>query len=130
MPTAHVRKLDANGDDLMGRGLGSFLFGSSATAQRLGCDLKVILGEWFWDTSDGVPWFQQAGSDVEPILGNMPANQAYAVAVLTARILACDGIASIKTFDFSSDRTTRAVSMRVTGTDNDGADFSITTSFP
>ncbi len=128
--TKHVRRLDANGDDMMGRGLQDFLYGAEATRQRLECDLKVILGEWFWDESDGVPWWKRTGSDVAPILGEMPGNQAYASAVLTARCLACNGVASISSFDLQFDRNTRAITMTVSGKSVDGDAFTVTVTSP
>lgn len=124
--TMHVRKLAADGDDSFGHGMQDFRFGSDATKQRLGCDLKVILGEWFWDESDGVPWTKREGSDVEPILGRMPANAPYTTAVLTARCLACNGVASITSFDLYFDTSTRQVTITVTGKDVDGGTFTQT----
>ena len=129
MATAHVRKLDANGDVLAGRGLASFNYGSLATAQRVRCDLLVILGEYFLDASDGVPWYQD-GTDVKAILGRMPAHPGYAEAVLKARILASNGVASITTFDLQRDRATRAVTISASGKTVDGDTWTVADLYP
>ena len=124
MATKHVRKLDANGDIMAGRGFASLSYGSLATAQRVRSDLKVILGEWFLDASDGVPWYQD-GTDIEPILGKMPANPGYAEAVLKARILKSNGVASITTFDLQLDRNTRAITISASGKTVDGETWTL-----
>jgi hypothetical protein len=129
MATMHVRKLDSNGDEMRGRGMANFHYGSRATAQRLECNLKVILGEWFLDANEGVPWYQD-GTDVEPILGHMPANAAYAEATLKARILTTNGVASITSFDLVFDRNTRMVTINASGKDVDGDAWSVSDLYP
>jgi hypothetical protein len=51
------RQLDANGDYTFGGGQAAFFINSPETvAQAVVTRLKLNLGEWFLDTSDGTPW--------------------------------------------------------------------------
>jgi len=50
------RKLDINGDYSMGHGASDWLSNSPATvAQAITTSLKLFQGEWFVNTSDGLP---------------------------------------------------------------------------
>jgi hypothetical protein len=126
MPTTRVRRLDSNHDIVMGHGAQDYLSGAASTAQRVQCNLLLILGEYFLDTSAGVPWIQPDSSGIEPILGKMPANRAYAEARIKAAILATDGVDSITAFDLSVDRATRAITVTARGVSVDGDTFEIT----
>jgi hypothetical protein len=54
------RKLDSNGDYSLGQGLSNFFINSpSAVAQAIQTTLLLFQGEWFLDTTAGVPWFNQ-----------------------------------------------------------------------
>lgn len=51
------RKLDENGDYVLGRGNGEFLVNSPETVvQAVTTRLKLIAGEWFLNVSEGVPY--------------------------------------------------------------------------
>lgn len=131
MATAPVRRLDANGDVMLGRGLASYLTGEDAVAQRLRSRLLLILGEWFVDTSAGVPWFQEEGSDAQPILG-VPRNLAYAEAVIKEAILGTDGVASIESseegFVMTVDSQSRGLTVQTTVILDSGVAVSVTVS--
>lgn len=117
--SAPVRKLDEAGDVMFGRGLQSFHSGSPATVQRVRTRLLLVLGEWFLDTGEGTPWFENEDSNVQPIMG-VPRNLGYAEAVLKARILGTDGVASLESFEMSFNGETRKLSVSATVTDEDG----------
>lgn len=117
--SAPVRKLDESGDVMFGRGLQSFHVGSAATVQRVRTRLLLILGEWFLNTDEGTPWWENEDSIAQPIMG-VPRNLGYAEAVLKARILGTDGVASLESFSLSMNGETRKLSVSATVTDDDG----------
>ncbi|MEG0347231.1 MAG: hypothetical protein RR605_04185 [Acinetobacter sp.] len=99
------RKLDKNGDYVFGVGVNSFLINSpEAVAQAVLTRLRLWVGEWFADTSDGTGWSQS-------ILGKQ-ANNLYEL-TLRQRILETTGVANIMDFQSTLDTETRrlAVSM-------------------
>lgn len=54
------RALDANGDYSFGRGQNNFLVNSpAAVAQAVQTALLLFQGEWFLDSSVGMPWLTQ-----------------------------------------------------------------------
>lgn len=57
--TIRYRILDANGDMTFGRGSQNLTYGSYAVGQAIQTRLKLLKGEWFEDTEDGLPLFQQ-----------------------------------------------------------------------
>lgn len=61
--------------------------------QKLGVKLRTILGEWFLDTSVGVPYFQDIfKKQIDP---------ATVESVIKAAILESPGIVSLLSFDMS-----------------------------
>jgi hypothetical protein len=124
MATARVRRLNKAHDMTFGRGMADYAGGAEAAAQRLRCRLLTILGEWFLDTSAGVPWWQPEGSATQPIMGG-PKNLQYAEAVIKAQILGTDGIATIEAFSMVFNGTTRKLTVACTGTTVDGDVFNI-----
>jgi hypothetical protein len=120
MATAPVRRLDPNGDFTFGRGKGDYLAGKEATYQRLVSRLRLITGEWFLDTTAGVPWLPQDGSDVAPILGVKP-NLPYVEAVLTDAVLGTDGVDSLESpIVMEFDHNTRSMSVAFEANTTDG----------
>ncbi|HXR75142.1 MAG TPA: hypothetical protein VN737_04145 [Bryobacteraceae bacterium] len=79
MPTIQVRKLDANGDPMRGAGLANFVTDIDAVAQIIRTRLLLLQGEWFLNTSEGLPLFQK-------LLGHSTTVRAVAL-VLRERIL-------------------------------------------
>jgi hypothetical protein len=87
-----VRAQDANGDMTFGQSAANFLADSpQAVAQLVGTRLKLIVGEWFLDVTEGTPWMTQ-------ILG--VRTQATRDAAIKRRILGTPGVAEIS--DYSS----------------------------
>lgn len=125
MATLRVRSLGATSHDVsFGHGVDDYLEGSAATAQRLRCMLLVILGEWFLDQDDGVPWWQPEGSGTAPIMGG-PTDLGYAEAVITRRILACDGVKQLDAIKLTFLSSTRKLVVDANGQSVDGDPFSI-----
>ena len=62
------RRLDKDGDYILGRGSKEFLSGSEAVAQAIITNLKLLLGEWWEDVNNGLPLWQsilgQPGSEI------------------------------------------------------------------
>ena len=129
MATPRVRRLDAAGDVMFGRGQGSYLSGTEATAQRVRSNLRLILGEFFADTSVGVPTVPNENADAPPILGERP-NKSYARAVFTNAILGTEGIASIDSLEVSVDSSTRELTVIADVFDDDGNLLTISEALP
>jgi len=119
MATPRVRRLDAAGDAMFGRGAASYIGGTDSTAQRVRSNLRLILGEFFADTGAGVPTLPQENADAPPILGERP-NLPYAEAVFKNAILGTEGIASIESFSMSVDSSARELSVLADVFDDDG----------
>jgi hypothetical protein len=101
------RRLDANGDYVFGGDQASFYIDQpEAPAQAIGTRLKLLLGEWWLDVTDGTPWLTQ-------VLGNR--TRATRDVVLKARILGTQGVTGpITNFSSSFDPATRAYSFSAT----------------
>ncbi|AKQ55186.1 hypothetical protein ACLQ8Z_05980 [Bordetella hinzii] len=88
--------------DLLGRA--AFIDGADRIAQQINVTLQVFLGEWFLDTSFGVPYFEE-------VLVKSP-DRARIEAVLRSRILAVPGVQRVVSFDLAVERRERI--LRVT----------------
>ena len=55
-----VRKLTPAGDYTFGNGLSGFYHDEPlAVGNKISERLKLFLGEWFLDSTDGTPWYQE-----------------------------------------------------------------------
>lgn len=97
-----VRRLDESGD-LITRGK-MFLTDREAIAQTIVTRLKLFLGEYFRDITDGTPWFQQ-------ILGK-PENLNAVEAILRNRIARTQGVVRLLSFGLDFDLDARSLSVR------------------
>lgn len=88
--------------DLLGRA--SFVDGAERVAQQIKVTLLAFLGEWFLDTTFGVPYF-------ESILVKAP-DRAGIEAILRARIRAVPGVNRVRRLDLEIERELRI--LRVT----------------
>ena len=70
--------------------------------QRVKIHLRWFLGEWFLDTSAGVPWMQQ-------ILGQK--NVSNATMLIRAQIVGIDGVDSINSLNVRFDTSSRELSI-------------------
>jgi hypothetical protein len=94
--------------------------GSDAIAQDLQQSLQVWLGEWFLDTTVGVPYLQQ-------ILVKNP-NLDLIHADLVNAALAVDGVEQITSLTFEFDSVNRALSVNFEGIDSMNETLSVQTS--
>ena len=73
--------------------------------QKLAVRLRLSLGEWFLDTSAGVPYLQQ-------ILGQKGKIEATRATLLSC-VSTCPGVAEVLSFDFNVDTRTRQATLNV-----------------
>ena len=96
-----VRRLDENGD-IVTRGQ-QFIGGREEIAQTVLTRLRLFLGEYFRDTLDGTPWYEQ-------ILGKF-TSLSSAEAALRARIANTPGVIRLTSFSADFDINTRRYSV-------------------
>ena len=97
-----VRRLDESGD-LVTRGR-MFDTGREAIAQTIVTRLKLFLGEYFREVTDGTPWFQQ-------ILGK-GENLNAIEAILRNRIARSPGVVRLLSFALQFDLDARTLSVQ------------------
>lgn len=104
-----TRVLSPTGDFTFGQGQLNYLVDvPQAVAQVCQTSLRLFLGEWYLDTTAGVPYAQG-------VLGKH--SQAQADATLLAAIYNVQGVTSVVNFQSTIDPNTRSYS-EVTGTLN------------
>jgi hypothetical protein len=94
-----VRRLSPTHDMTFGRGRQNFATDQEAVIQKVETRLLTLLGEWFLDTSAGVPWMQE--------INVKPANPPYAESLVKACITDTDGVTAITSFSYSFNHGTR-----------------------
>jgi hypothetical protein len=77
--------------------------GSEETAQNLSVNLRTFLGEWFLNTSLGIPWFQE-------ILVKGTSIQQIESIILNA-ILSTNGVLNVSRFKIELDNKERQLSI-------------------
>ena len=108
-----------------GHGVRDFVSGDEATIQKIRGTLNLILGEWFLDITEGVPWIPNPNANTKTILGRFPADPAYAEAAIKGAVLRIDGVHSVTSFTLNHNHTTRAASCTVNGVLASGQTFSV-----
>ena len=96
-----VRKLDENGDIVTQGSM--FLTGREEIEQTIKTRLRLFLGEYFRDITDGTPWFEQ-------ILGKGTTLSAREAA-LRNRIVRTPGVVRLTSFSTNFDLNTRTYSV-------------------
>lgn len=97
------RKQDENGDYQFGSSLNNFhIDNSEAVSQAIDTRLKLWMGEWFADLSDGTGWSQA-------ILGKQ-SNNLYEL-TLRQRVLETKGVSSIQDFQSFLDSDSRKLTV-------------------
>jgi hypothetical protein len=90
------RALDFNGDYSFGKGMQNFLVDADAIGQAIKTNLLLLQGEWWEDTSNGLPLFrnilEQSGT---------PERLAATDLLIKTRILNTKGVAEIQSFKSS-----------------------------
>jgi len=97
-----VRKLDENGD-IVTSGV-QFIATRDEIAQTVSTRLKLFLGEYFRDTTDGTPWF-------ESILGK-GTSLSNKESIIRNRILRTPGVIRLTSFSADFDLATRRYSVQ------------------
>lgn len=90
------RRLDSSWDYCFGRGVKDYMTGVEAVAQAIKSRLLLLYGEWWENTTDGLPLFQR-------ILG-VPATDDNLQAIdliIRERILGTTGVMSILGYESS-----------------------------
>ena len=113
-----VRTLDAAGDMAFGSNAANFLVDSpAAVGQAIMVRFGLWQGEWFLDTTIGMPWNTQVlGKNTQPL---------YDAAIIQ-RILDAPGVAGIADYQSSLDTAKRILTASATVTTQFGANVSVT----
>ena len=92
--------------------------GAYSTAQNVACAIRTFLGELWYDTEQGVPYFQE-------ILG-LGVNQAQIQNAMDDAALSVPGVLRAKTVLQSLDRSSREIKGTIYVTDVAGQELTIT----
>jgi hypothetical protein len=98
-----VRKLDGNGDIVTQGNI--FIAGQNEIEQTIRTRLRLFLGEYFRDITDGTPWFEQ-------ILGK-GTSQSAREAALRNRIARTPGVIRLTSFSTDYDISSRKLTVKV-----------------
>ena len=98
------RKLDADGDYVLGATAAFLVNTPEAVAQAVATRLRLIRGEWFLDTTAGMPWDQVLGKHT----------QGTADSAIRQCILGTQGVAEITEYASTLDPNTRAMTVSAT----------------
>lgn len=103
------RRLDASGDYTIGQGNANFLVDSpDCVGQSILTRLRLWVGEWFLDVTEGTPWTTEILSallyNTKPLLD---------MAIRT-RVLLTDGVLSIVSYESTIDPETRQLTVNMT----------------
>lgn len=102
-----VRGLDENGDLITNGEI--WKYDKEAISQTIATRLKLFLGEYFRDISDGVPWFEKENG-TEGILGK-GFSLAQVESILRNRIARTEGVVKLLSFNISYDETERKITI-------------------
>ena len=101
-----VRAVDHNGDMQFGGNQANYLINSpDAVGQIAGSRLALWLGQWFLDTSQGMPWATK-------VLGKYTGDTRDAA--IQAQILGTPGVLKIASYASQLDRETREFTWQAT----------------
>lgn len=105
-----VRKLDTSGD-LVTSGV-VWAYDNEAIAQTIKTRLKLFLGEYFRDVSDGMPWFEKTNG--LPGILQKGYTIAQAESLIRERIVQTNGVLKILKFSTTYNVDTRAYKISAT----------------
>lgn len=86
--------------------------GADAVAQQIKIVLKTFMGEWFLDTTVGIPYF-------EDILKKNPRSEVVET-VLRGKIASVTGVTRVTAFDISIDNRLRTMTINYAAETNEG----------
>jgi hypothetical protein len=112
-----TRRPDDNYDMTFGQGLGNFAVDSEAVRVNIAARLRVMLGEFFLDTSIGVPYIQSPSLSIQKNITDKPTDLSFTQAVLKKIILDTEDVVELTAFDIVFDPKTRGVSINGSYTD-------------
>jgi len=111
-------KLTTGHDIDLTNGSPSLVTGRDAIAQHLNIALRFFLGEWFLDTSQGVPYFDRI-----LVRG---FNEADIQQIFRSEILKVDGITGVQSLEIDLDSEARTMTIDGRATSIDGEiDFTL-----
>lgn len=102
------RTLDANGDYIFGLGSQSFLTDVNAVAQAVKTNLLLLQGEWWEDTSIGLPLFQNILGQT----GSQSSQQSIDLLV-QAQIINTPGVIDIYNYQGVYDKRIYSISCNI-----------------
>lgn len=106
-----VRKLTEDWDMEFGQGTQNYISDEEAVEQNVRTRLLTFKGEWFLDTSLGVPYINNDDAEVIGFLGVVPASIPGAEAIIKKAILEVKGVDRILSFASTFDHTTRLLTI-------------------
>lgn len=108
MPAPIGLALDAETHDLFLRSNGELALARDAEAigQHVKQRMKFFSGEWFLDTSAGLPWLPRAGQFA---IFDRPYNAGASEALIKAEILDTTGVVALDAFSARVDARTRGL---------------------
>lgn len=102
-----VRKLDENGDIVTSGEV--WAFDRVAVAQTVSTRLRLFLGEYFRNITEGVAWFEQSNG-TDGILGK-GMTLVQIESILRNRIARTEGVLKLLSFNLTFDIATRQMSI-------------------
>ncbi len=105
------RSFDSDGDYT----LNNFIEDTPATIQAVATRLRLFAGEWFLDTSSGVPYYDK--------ILTKPVRLSEVETIIKNRITETDGIDQLSSFSMNFDRTNRSLDVSFTATTTWGDEF-------
>lgn len=99
-----VRKIDADGEVVYGRGTDSLRTNTpEAVAQNVMTRLSLWRGSWYFDVDEGTPWLEEG-----------VGHHAVLDAMLRDRVLDTPGVKSIVSLEYLENTTSRHVTVSLT----------------
>lgn len=100
------RKLDQNKDYVFGENTQNFVTDLEAVKQAIYSRLKLLLGEWWEDIEDGLPFFEQIAGKT-----GSQSNLNAADLVIRDRIINTENVLDLLDYNGVLDHTTRQYSV-------------------
>lgn len=107
-------KLDADGKLIIVKGAPVLV---DSTVQRVNTRLRMLMGEWFLDLADGVPYLQRI------LVANV--NLDHVRSYITNRVLNTEGVKGIQSLDLTFDKVRRKLTIQLKAVGPQGA-FQVT----